>query len=352
MKKLFILAAAAGLFYSCAEKTDYTVKGQIDELEGQVYLFDEEGNLLDSTQVDKGAFSFKGMLTTPTLRYVADKSDLELRPTFNTQFFLEKGQIMIKNGEDKSITVSGTPANDAFAAFGKSMKALMAEYRNPETSEERRTAIEETEHDALIQNAIDQNRTNYFGVWILARMKAYGLSGQELAEQVMQFPAELQETFLVKKLKEQAEKKLRTDVGQKYIDITQPDPDGKEISLKSVIETAGNKYTLLDFWASWCGPCMGEVPFLTKAYKKYHKKGFEIYGVSFDNNRDKWLGAIKDNKMKWIHVSLLKGFDNPAAKEYSIQGIPSNFLLDAEGKIVAVNLRGEALEKKLEELLK
>ena len=96
---------------------------------------------------------------------------------------------------------------------------------------------------------------------------------------------------------------------------------------------------------------MGEVPHLKETYDKFHKKGFEIYGVSFDNNRDKWLAAVKDNGMKWIQVSDLNGFDNPAAKDYAVQGIPSNFLIDASGNIVAKNLRGEDLYKKVEELL-
>ena len=123
------------------------------------------------------------------------------------------------------------------------------------------------------------------------------------------------------------------------------------VTLTSVIENPANKYTLVDFWASWCGPCMGEVPHLKETYDKFHKKGFEIYGVSFDNNRDKWLAAVKDNGMKWIQVSDLNGFDNPAAKDYAVQGIPSNFLIDASGNIVAKNLRGEDLYKKVEELL-
>ena len=140
-------------------------------------------------------------------------------------------------------------------------------------------------------------------------------------------------------------------MGQPYINILQSDAEGQIVTLTSVIENPANKYTLVDFWASWCGPCMGEVPHLKKTYDEFRKKGFEIYGVSFDEDRGDWLGAVEQNDMNWLHVSEVKGFDNQAAKDYAIQGIPSNFLIDGQGTIVARNLRGEALYEKISELL-
>ena len=123
------------------------------------------------------------------------------------------------------------------------------------------------------------------------------------------------------------------------------------VTLTSVIENPANKYTLVDFWASWCGPCMEEVPHLKQAYDKFHGQGLEIYGVSLDNDNDKWLGAIREHGMGWVQVSDLNGFDNLAAKDYAVQSIPSNFLIDAQGRIVAKNLRGEDLCSKVAELL-
>ena len=161
-------------------------------------------------------------------------------------------------------------------------------------------------------------------------------------------------------MKESAERKFKTepqaegsDYVPHYINIEQPTPSGKMVSLKSVVENKNNRYVLLDFWASWCGPCMGEMPHLKEAYKLYHKKGFEIYGVSFDAKKEAWQGAIEKQQMKWVNVSTLERFDNPAAEDYAVESIPTNYLIDcSNGVIIAKNLRGEAVLEKLAELLK
>lgn len=226
----------------------------------------------------------------------------------------------------------------------------MQEFRNPETTAERREAIEQ-EYEQLTRTVLDQNRDNLFGVMLLSQQLGYELSGQELLDEIAKFPAEMQQTDALVRLKENAEQKMKTDIGQPFIDIAQPNADGEQVSLESVVRNPANKYVLLDFWASWCGPCMGEVPHLKKTYDEFRKKGFEIYGVSFDEDRGDWLGAVEQNDMNWLHVSEVKGFDNQAAKDYAIQGIPSNFLIDGQGTIVAKNLRGEALYEKISELL-
>ena len=167
-------------------------------------------------------------------------------------------------------------------------------------------------------------------------------------------------TTAVVRMKEKLERKLKTepqvegsDYVPHYINIEQPTPAGEMVSLQSVVENKSNRDILLDFWASWCGPCMGEMPYLKEAYKLYHDKGFEIYGVSFDNKAEAWKGAIDKLGVKWVNVSTLQGFDNPAAKDYVVESIPTNFLIDcSNGVIIAKNLRGEAVLKKLEELLK
>lgn len=129
--------------------------------------------------------------------------------------------------------------------------------------------------------------------------------------------------------------------------FTQPDPNGSPLSL----EKFKGKWVLVDFWASWCKPCRAESPNLVKAYKRFKGKGFEILGVSLDGEKEPWLKAIVADRLLWAQCSDLKGWENAAGQLYGISSIPASFLLNPEGKIVAKNLRGEALEKKLAEVL-
>ena len=131
-------------------------------------------------------------------------------------------------------------------------------------------------------------------------------------------------------------------------DITLNDPDGKPVSLSSL----KGKYVLLDFWASWCGPCRQENPNLLKAYEDYKGKNFTILSVSMDKARDAWVQAVQQDHLPWTQVSDLKAFDSPAAQEYKVSAIPSNFLINPSGKIIATNLRGELIGRKLAEVIR
>lgn len=349
MKKIILLAAAAAALCSCSSNK-YAVEGNIEGLTGTVYLFDEDNNLVDSAAVENGAFRMTGKTDAPTVRILRDARDETA--SFGAMLILEPGTITVANDTENPYRkrVTGTPANDASMAYGEASNALVKEFRDPATDDDRRDAIEE-EFNQLTRTTVEANRANYFGALLLAQQLSYELSGQELLDEIGKFSPEMQQTSVLTKLKQSAEQKLKTEEGQPYIDIEQPDADGENVSLKSVIENPANKYTLVDFWASWCGPCMGEVPHLKKTYEEFHPKGFEIYGVSLDKDREKWLGAVEQNGMNWIHVSSLDAFDNQAAKNYAVQAIPSNFLIDSEGTIVAKNLRGEELYEKVSELL-
>ena len=125
-------------------------------------------------------------------------------------------------------------------------------------------------------------------------------------------------------------------------------PDGKPITLSSL----RGKCVLIDFWASWCGPCLREAPNIKKVYAKYHDKGFEVLSVSVDDKKDKWTQAIEKHQLNWLHVSALKGWKCPVAQLYKVTGVPAMFLIDKEGKIVSTKARGEALEQEVAKLCK
>jgi peroxiredoxin len=141
-------------------------------------------------------------------------------------------------------------------------------------------------------------------------------------------------------------KQLPVEVGMMAPEIKLENPEGKLISSKDYL----GKVVLLDFWASWCMPCRMENPNVVKAYQKYHDKGFEILGVSLDNNKDKWVQAIAKDQLTWNHISDLKGWGSSATQIFKFSSIPLTILIGKDGKILAKNLRGPALEEKLEEL--
>ena len=140
-----------------------------------------------------------------------------------------------------------------------------------------------------------------------------------------------------------------TEPGETFVDISLPGPQGQTVSVKDYV--GKNKLVLIDFWASWCGPCMAEMPYVVKTYERFHDKGLEIVGVSLDNNKANWLAAIERTGQKWPQMSDLLGWDCQGAQFYNIQSIPANVLINEHGKIVARDLRGDALFEEVESRL-
>ena len=354
MKKIFMIAMAAATFVGCGNATKFTITGSLEAEDGKlVYIATEEGrelNYIDSVAVAANAYTFEGNAEAPYSAYLVTKEGEEARPKMVAQLYVEPGNIEVKKLSEEHPTANavGTPLND------KKADLFVKQWELQKDENAAEDAITKLYYENILANA-----DNMIG-WDLFGDTYYYYEPQQVIDAIAAMPAEQQEKF--KSIKESSEQALKVLPGNPYIDITevgegeQPKtltPDGKVLTLKSVVENKANKYVLIDFWASWCGPCMREVPHLKAAYDKYHKKGFEIYGVSFDRDREPWLKAIDEKGLNWLHVSAVNYWDNKARHDYAVNSIPANFLVDCStGKIIATQLRGEEVEKKMEELLK
>ncbi len=353
MKKASLLLLLSMVLCNCTgQKTAYLLHGSIQEKDiDKLYLI-SSGQVIDSAEVsDKGEFSFKGEIILPKLANIANTRNLRVA-SLNCTVILEPGDLtMVPLGFYDEYKVTGSRTNDLFNTFVQKSIELTQYY---EAHEGQDGIIEEVQQKwkTFLVDGAKKNSGNLFGL-ICLREVADDLEPQEVRNILDSFKARMQETDLWKALNERNVKLMGTAPGSPYTEFSQTDIHGNVISSKDVLAAPGVKYVLIDFWASWCGPCMREVPYLKETYSKYFEKGFQILGVSLDRSKDAWLKAITDNQMNWVHVSDLKYWDNEVSREYGITSIPANFLVDAStGMIIATNLRGDDLERKISELLK
>ena len=365
MKKLTYLLAAAAVFTACnSGNNGYTVTGTIEgATDGDtIYLQTVEGRQLvklDSAIIANGTFTFKGTQDTAANRYI----------TYNPagtegmimDFFLENGKINIKLNE-KSSSATGTANNDIYQAIRIQLNELDSQMENiyasmadtALTDQQRESKSKEMDalQDKIMEVAkagISQNITNAVGVHLL-KSNYYYLDVKELDPLVSQIPATYSNDATVIRIKENVEKMKATAVGKKFTDFEMQTPEGKTVKLSDYV--GKGKTVLVDFWASWCGPCRREMPNLVEAYAKYKNKNFEIVGVSLDQSADSWKEAIKKLNITWPQMSDLKYWNCEGAKLYAVSSIPHTVLIDGDGIILARGLHGEELQEKLAEVLK
>lgn len=366
MKKSFFMLAAAALMAACGgAPKGYTVSGTVEGAEDgeTIYLRVREGRQMvnvDSAVIAGGKFTFKGQQDTARNMQLAYLGTEE-KQGLTLNFYLENGKINVELTESND-KVTGSPLNDRyqpyraqFSALDAERKALLEQANDTTLSEEQISLLREKffmlsdRVDSLQKVVMEENITNLIGVEIL-KNTYYALDLAELEALVPQIPAEFQSDEHIQHIQELVVKMKATAVGQKFTDFTMQDPEGKEVKLSDYV--GKGKVVLVDFWASWCGPCRREMPNLVEAYKQYKGKNFEIVGVSLDRDLEAWKKGIADLNITWPQMSDLKYWECEGAQLYAVSSIPHTMLVDGEGTIVARGLHGEELLQKIAELMK
>ncbi|KAA6331653.1 Thiol-disulfide oxidoreductase ResA [termite gut metagenome] len=367
MNKFSIIIVVSTIFAltSCnAGNNGYTISGTIEgAADGEVAYLQNRVNRqfeqLDSAVIKNEQFTFKGVQDSAVARYLSFAIDGKQT---NTSFFLENGNIGVKGTDGRNISITGTPANDAYQSFNDNVAFIenrqMAIYQSmsDSTFTDEQIAEKSREMDALenemiatVKSGIEKNITNVVGVQLLSSYSYYYTEYPELASLLAKVPENFQENSTIVAMSKYAQTLRTTEVGQKFVDFEMETPDGKPIKLS---DYAGKgKIVLVDFWASWCGPCRVEMPTLIDTYKKYRNKGFEIVGVSLDRNSEAWKSGIEQLGITWPQMSDLKYWDCEGGRLYGVRSIPHTVLIDKDGIIIARGLRGEGLQNKLAEIL-
>lgn len=204
--------------------------------------------------------------------------------------------------------------------------------------------------NGIMRRALDNNSDNLVGVYFFGNLYNE-MEPQEAREILNKFPEQMQKTQILTAIAKSIAAQENTEIGKPYLEIALPDSLGETVSVTPLI--GPGKWVLIDFWATWCSPCRGELPYLKEAFKEFGPKGFNIYGVSLDNDAESWKEFLVKEEMTWPNViAVTDGKSAPIVEEYGIRSIPTNFLISPEGKIVAKDLRGEGIKEKLAELVK
>lgn len=368
MNRILILVFSIVVFISCnkIEENTYEISGVIEGIEDgkQVYLHKHVQNNrpipVDTIEVKNEKFSFKGKVEEPILHYLFVQDIQTPLP-----FIVEEGKIEMEVYKDSIglSKLSGTPSNDDLAAYianssnlREKVKAIREQVEEAKQQGDQVTmnTLNETYVEVIEEGKnydldfIKSNLDSYMSLLIMEQMLGTNSkTPEEISPLYDSLSVAVKETESGKALGVKLKEATRLNTGAIAPEFSGPTPDGKVISLKESLE----EITILDFWAAWCKPCRIENPNLVALYNEYNDKGLNILGVSLDRKAEDWKKAIEEDSLTWSHVSNLQFWNDPIAKLYNIRSIPATYLLDSEGKIIAKDLRGQALYDKVAELL-
>lgn len=353
------------------QKTDgWVIQGFLDGnyKADKVYLVEEEyingpSKIIDSAKVVDNRYEFKGpRVDVPKMYFIKSADPNCLSPI--TPVFIENGVIRVRANADFFLNreVSGTVNNDLFSLYNAvteygvdSIRRVVVIDRMIHPDKDRETQTKEfdartdflnSRNLSVQKNMVETYKDQVFAPFMIYWEMKANLSLDELKAWRQKIDPKLNNHPYTKQLDEYI-RLAAFGVGSVMPNFTLKTPDGKDISLNDF----KGKYVLVDFWASWCGPCLREMPNVVKLYKECKGKNFEIFGVSLDNKKDAWVKAIKANGMKWPQGSDLKGWGSEPARLCNVSAIPFTVLIDPEGEVIAIDLRGEQLHAKVKEVL-
>jgi len=362
MRILILIALMFGIF-SCTQTPSYKVSVKLAGAEGKAYLshiIKGDWHKLDSAVLVNGKCHFKGSVKNPEVYFLSVNSTKD-----KLLFFIENSVISITGSVDSisKAKVIGSAVQDEYHAIDVKLEKVAAEgsalYKQSREAEKAgnkakadsfRVQSETILNSVYAQQlAIIKAKPASFVSPFLLSLIYYEMEAEELDGLLSGLDSKLDSVPTVVSLRNRVTKLKSVAVGKNAPDFTMNDVDGNPVRFSDVY--AKNKYTLIDFWASWCGPCRHENPNVVAVFNSYKDKGFGVFGVSLDVDKGKWVKAIADDQLTWTHVSDLNRWKNEAAALYSVNSIPANLLVDKTGKIVARNIREEKLRETISGLL-